>query len=101
MGEEGGIVQRSNIRHFPRTQKQECPVWKSRPSDQSNERTGIISRFHIVRDNEKILKASEERNPVNTKEWKWEWHQISQEQHQMLKHSSVMLQNLRENIFST
>ena len=67
MREQGGIVQRSHTRHFSRTEKKSLQ-FKSQPSDQSNERICIISRFHNAGDNEKILKVSRERKPINAKE---------------------------------
>lgn len=74
MKDQGGIVK--TVIRFPRTEKQESPVWKSKPSDQSNERIMHRSKFQNARDNEKILKASRERKSVNIKEWKWEYTKI-------------------------
>lgn len=85
MREQGGwwgeIVQKTNTRHFPQTEKKES-IFESQQSDQSNKKKkiGIITKFQNAKDNEKILKASRERKSANTKE-ECEWHQIAQQQH--------------------
>lgn len=71
MREQGGwwgeIVQKTNTRHFPRTERKES-IFESQQSDQSNKKICIITKFQNARDNEKILKASGERQSANTKE---------------------------------